>query len=292
MHHCNQKIMFSLFVLLTTFTTSWLGAQATPASEIFFLDLGIAIEPSSGSESYSRTIDKPSEEVTFKVKKVESGSVYMASSEELIASLNRLNDRIEQLESSFNDEIVSIRQKNDNLQKMLADVSSKLTRQQINYAASKNHSELLSSKTPDTNQINISVLNISSNEKDAFDRSLYMSGVFAYQSEDYGLALEKFSMLNFEEVPNNTFENILYWMADSYQHTGQYKEAFGLLNKLTTVGKNRIDDALIQMGLLHKKMGQKELAEAAFHDVVAFHPDSEYVRLAQMEINKDSIKQQ
>ena len=108
----------------------------------------------------------------------------MASSEELIASLNRLNNRIEQLESSFNDEIVSIRQKNDNLQKMLADVSSKLTKQQIDYAASKNHSELLSSKTPDTNQINISVLNISSNEKDAFDRSLYMSGVFAYQSEN------------------------------------------------------------------------------------------------------------
>lgn len=291
MHYHNQRLKFSLFLLLTTFTTSWLGAQATPASEIFFLDLGIAIEPSSGSESYSRTIDKPSEEVTFKVKKVESGSVYMASSEELIASLNRLNDRIEQLESSFNDEIVSIRQKNDNLQKMLADVSSKLTKQQIDYAASKNHSELLSSKTPDTNQINISVLNISSNEKDVFDRSLYMSGVFAYQSEDYGLALEKFSMLNFEEIPNNTFENILYWMADSYQHTGQYKEAFGLLNKLTTVGKNRIDDALIQMGLLHKKMGQDELAEAAFHDVVAFHPDSEYVRLAQMEINKDSIKQ-
>ncbi len=291
MHNRNQRLMFSLFVLLTTITSNWLGAQATPASEIFFLDLGIAIEPSSGSESYSRTIDKPSEEVTFKVKKVESGSVYMASSEELIKSLNSLNSRIEQLESSFNDEIVSIRQKNDNLQKMLADVSSKLTKQQIDYAASKNHSELLSSKTPDTNQINISVLNISSNQNDAFDRSLYMSGVFAYQSEDYGLALEKFSMLNFEEIPDNTFENILYWMADSYQHTGQYKEAFGLLNKLTTVGKNRIDDALIQMGLLHKKMGQDELAEAAFHDVVAFHPDSEYARLALMEINKDSIKQ-
>lgn len=291
MHNRNQSLIFSLFVLLTTITSSRLGAQATPGSEIFFLDLGIAIEPPSGSENYSRTIDKPSEEVTFKVKKVESGSVYMASSEELIASLNRLNSRIELLESSFNDEIVSIRQKNDNLQKMLADVSSKLTKQQIDFAASKNHSELLTTKASDTNQINISVLNISSNKKDAFDRSLYMSGVFAYQSEDYGSALEKFSMLNFEDLPNNTFENILYWMADSYQHTGQYKEAFGLLNKLTAVGKNRIDDALIQMGLLHKKMGQDELAEAAFHDVVAFHPNSEYIRLAQMEINKDSIKQ-
>jgi|TARA_B110000008_G_C16825528_1_gene506399 TolA-binding protein len=287
----NLISIFSLFVLLTVSISVPLKAQTAPGSEIFFLDLGIAIEPSSGSEKYSRTIDKPSEEVTFKVKKVESGSVYMASSEELITTLNRLNDRIEQLETSFNTEIVSIRQKNENLQSMLADVSSKLTKQQIDFAAAKKQSEISKTKSPDTNQINISVLNISSNNQDAFDQSLYMSGVFAYQNEDYGSALEKFSMLNFEEVPSNTFENILYWMADSYQHTGQYKEAFGLLNKLTTVGKTRIDDALIQMGLLHKKMGQNDLAEAAFHDVVAFHPESEYVRLAQMEINKDSIKQ-
>ena len=287
----NLISIFSLIVLLTVSISAPLKAQTAPGSEIFFLDLGIAIEPSSGSEKYSRTIDKPSEEVTFKVKKVESGSVYMASSEELITTLNRLNDRIEQLETSFNTEIVSIRQKNENLQSMLADVSSKLTKQQIDFAAAKKQSEISETKSPDTNQINISVLNISSNNQDAFDQSLYMSGVFAYQNEDYGSALEKFSMLNFEEVPSNTFENILYWMADSYQHTGQYKEAFGLLNKLTTVGKTRIDDALIQMGLLHKKMGQNDLAEAAFHDVVAFHPESEYVRLAQMEINKDSIKQ-
>ena len=291
MYKPNLISIFYLFVLLTVSISAPLKAQTAPGSEIFFLDLGIAIEPSSGSEKYSRTIDKPSEEVTFKVKKVESGSVYMASSEELITTLNRLNDRIEQLETSFNTEIVSIRQKNENLQSMLADVSSKLTKQQIDFAAAKKQSEISKTKSPDTNQINISVLNISSNNQDAFDQSLYMSGVFAYQNEDYGSALEKFSMLNFEEVPSNTFENILYWMADSYQHTGQYKEAFGLLNKLTTVGKTRIDDALIQMGLLHKKMGQNDLAEAAFHDVVAFHPESEYVRLAQMEINKDSIKQ-
>ncbi len=290
MRNCNILIFFSLFALLAISNPNTVKAQSNPASEIFFLDLGIAIEPSIGSEKYSRAIDKTSEEVAFKVKKVESGSVYMASSEELINSLNRLNSRIEKLEKSFNDEIVSIRQKNDNLQAMLADVSSKLTKQQIDFAASKNKSKNVDVKSSDTNQINISVLNISSNKDNIFDQSLYMSGVFAYQNEDYGAALEKFSMLNFEEVPKNTFENILYWMADSYQHTGQYKEAFGLLNKLAVVGKTRIDDALIQMGLLHKKMGQNDLAEAAFHDVVAFHPNSEYVRLAQMEISKDSIK--
>ena len=58
------------------------------------------------------------------------------------------------------------------------------------------------------------------------------------------------------------------------------------MNKITLVGSSRIDDALIQMGLLHKKMGQADLAEAAFEDVLEYHPDSEYVRLAQMELNK------
>lgn len=291
MYKRNLITLYSFFALIAFSNEGAVKAQTAPASEIFFLDLGIAIEPSSGSEKFSRSIDKPSEEVAFKVKKVESGSVYMASSEELINSLDRLNSRIEQLEKSFNDEIVSIREKNDNLKTMLADVSSKLTKQQIDFAALKNQPNPADTKTPDTNQINISVLNISSDKEDVFNQSLYMSGIFAYQSEDYGSALEKFSMLNFESAPNNKFENILYWMADSYQHTGQYKEAFGLLNKLTAVGKTRIDDALIQMGLLHKKMGQDDLAEAAFHDVVAFHPESEYVRLAQMEINKDSVKQ-
>ena len=284
-------VLYSFLAITALSSENIVKAQSAPASEIFFLDLGIAIEPSSGSEKISRTIDKPSEEVAFKVKKVESGSVYMASSEELINTLDRLNSRIQQLEKSFHDEIVSIRQKNDNLQTMLADVSSKLTKQQIDFAASKKQFETVDAKTTDSNQINISVLNISSNKDNVFDQSLFMSGIFAYQNEDYSSALEKFSMLNFENAPNNKFEDILYWMADSYQQTGQYKEAFGLLNKLTAVGKTRIDDALIQMGLLHKKMGQNDLAEAAFHDIVAFHPESEYVRLAQMEINKDNTKQ-
>ena len=64
------------------------------------------------------------------------------------------------------------------------------------------------------------------------------------------------------------------------------QSSFVLLNKITLVGNSRIDDALVQMGLLHKKMGQVDLAEAAFEDVIEYHPDSEYVKLAQMELTK------
>lgn len=271
-------------------TSNNVRAQQTPLSEIFFLDLGIVIEPSNGSEDYSRVVDKPSEEVKFKVKKVESGSVYMASSEELLSTLNRLNDRIEQLENSFKNEIATIREKNEDLEQLLADVSNKFSNQELASAPSQEAASLSESTNKENGPINISVLNISSNSEPSFDQSLYMSGVFAYQREDYGSAIDKFSKLKFDDAPDDTFENILYWMADAYQQTGQINQAFVLLNKITIVGSSRIDDALIQMGLLHKKMGQEDLAMAAFEDVVAYHPDSEYVRLAQMEINKTVIK--
>lgn len=88
------------------------NAQETPISEIFFLDLGIVIEPEKGNESYSRVISKTSKEKTFKIKKVESGSVYMASSKELLTTLNRINDRITELESSFHTELGSLKRKN------------------------------------------------------------------------------------------------------------------------------------------------------------------------------------
>ncbi|MDC0234960.1 hypothetical protein OAK09_01290, partial [Candidatus Marinimicrobia bacterium] len=78
-----------------------LSAQETPLSEIFFLDLGIVIEPANNSETYSRFVEKPSKEVSFKIKKVEGGSVYMASSKELLSTLGRINNRIERLENSF-----------------------------------------------------------------------------------------------------------------------------------------------------------------------------------------------
>jgi len=271
-------------------TSNNVRAQQTPLSEIFFLDLGIVIEPSNGSEDYSRVVDKPSEEVKFKVKKVESGSVYMASSEELLSTLNRLNDRIEQLENSFKNEIATIREKNEDLEQLLADVSNKFSNQELASAPSQEAASLSESTNKENGPINISVLNISSNSEPSFDQSLYMSGVFAYQREDYGSAIDKFSKLKFDDAPDDTFENILYWMADAYQQTGQINQAFVLLNKITIVGSSRIDDALVQMGLLHKKMGQEDLAMAAFEDVVAYHPDSEYVRLAQMEINKTVIK--
>jgi len=259
--------------------------ETTPLSEIFFLDLGIVIEPSKGSETYSRLVQQPSQEVSFKIKKVESGSIYMASSKELLSTLSRINTRIERLESSFQTEMTSLKQENVQLRHTLAEI------QQSPKNINKPKDIMLEKSTRETEPLNEIVENLPLTKSMAkpiavFNHSTYMTGVFAYQREDYHVALNKFSELHLDDAPKKTAENILYWMADSYQQTGQYDKSLSLLDTITATGVLRIDDALVQKGLLHRKMGDENLAMIAFSDVVSQHPNSEYLRLAQLELKK------
>jgi len=259
--------------------------ETTPLSEIFFLDLGIVIEPSKGSETYSRLVQQPSQEVSFKIKKVESGSIYMASSKELLSTLSRINTRIERLESSFQTEMTALKQENVKLRHTLAEI------QQSPKNINRPKAIVLEVPTRETEPLNEIVENLPLTKSTAkpvavFNHSTYMTGVFAYQREDYHVALNKFSELHLGDAPKKTAENILYWMADAYQQTGQYDKSLSLLNTITATGVLRIDDALVQKGLLHRKMGDENLAMIAFSDVVSQHPNSEYLRLAQLELKK------
>ena len=272
--NCLVKIKSQIFKGLLSFLfIISASAQETPLSEIFFLDLGIVIEPEKGNESYSRLVSKPSEEVTFKIKKVESGSVFMSSSKELLATLERINDRISKLEESFQTELGYLRDENKSLRQSLASISLPRENQL---------QPVISIQTP----LKSFISQKENKPVPQFDKSAYMSGVFAYQKEDYKMALTYFTSVNINLAPEKTAENILYWMADAYQQSADYETALSLLNQITETGKRRIDDALIQKGLLHRKMGQEDLAIAAFQDVVSLYPESEYLRLAQMELKK------
>ena len=256
------------------------SAQETPLSEIFFLDLGIVIEPTNGSETYSRVVNKPSKEVAFKIKKVESGSVYMASSEALLSTLDRINNRIEKLENSFQSEMGALWQENVALRQTLASLQS--------VSSSKKPYGEVNEKKP---EVDSPPKPVETKPAPTFDQSAYMAGVFAYQREDFKTAIQKFSTLALASTSKKTGENVLYWMADAYQQLGNYEKALSLLDKIAISGTVRNDDALVQKGLLHRKMGNEPLAQLAFSHVVSQHPESEYYRLAQMELKKpDGMK--
>ena len=276
----NKKLIkiISNISFVAIFASSNGYAQEIPLSEIFFLDLGIVIEPSKGDESYTRKIDRPSEEVSFKIKKVESGSIMMASSKELLSTLDRVNERLNKLEKSFKTEMQALHDKNTELAIALDNIN--------NFDFFDNQTDLAEKNILLPNkQENISE-EVENAEVPIFNKAVYMTAIFAYQREDYEDALGYFSRLNTSLASNEDKENIFYWMADSHQRLGQYDDALGLLERIMEFGDLRIDDALIKKGLLHRKLGDENLALAAFNHVVSEHPNSEYLRLAQMELKK------
>ena len=297
----NRKVNYLFFVYLLSIIT----AQSTATiSEVFFLDLGIVIEPSVGNESYNRIVESPTEEVAIQIKKAQSGSVYMAASSEMLASLDRINDRITLLEKSFEQKIGGLQDENKILKDMMMEINIGHNAVTIKPKQSmvENTAELLTvseegpksvdleSKTPlvlETVELPVSAPVIPS-----FNQQDYMAGVFAYQREDFPMALDYFSNLVFDKSTKDIINNVLYWMADSYQQIGDFNNALISLEKiLIDPDSDHLDDALIKKGLLHRKLGQKEESLIVFNQLVNNFPKSEYAKLARMEIKRAEIYQ-
>ena len=256
-------------------------------SEVFFLDLGIVIEPSTGDEKYNRVVEAPSEEINFQVKKAKSGSIYMAASSEMLASLERINSRIEKLEISFQEKLFDLQQENQILKSMITDFNKRPNNSDAD--------EILSVKEE---QVSALIASNKNNEKkpkkisNAFNRKDYMAGVFAYQQDKFKLAIKYFANLHLTNTNKNISDNIIYWMADSYQHLGDIDNAMIYLDLvLKNNNSDHIDDALIKKGLLHRKRGEIDQSLVIFNKLVNNFPKSEYAKLARMEIKRAEIYQ-
>lgn len=262
--------------------------QTSSLSEIFLLDLGIVIEPETGSETYSRLIETPSREVNFRIKKVHSGSVYMAASDELLSAIERINVRISDMETSFKNELMALRAENKELKTVLTNYQSinNEPKKPIIVAAPalpSPENDILIDPLPEVASIHIEPL---SPDK-SFNQRTYMAGVFAYQREDFASALKYFAKLHLELASLETIDNVMYWTADAYQQIHNDQKALEILDKLIeNQNSYRLDDALVKKGLLYKKIGQLDLAMQAFSRVVKEYPNSEYTRLASLELKR------
>ena len=296
-----RKVNYLFFVSFLSIITAQSSASI---SEIFFLDLGIVIEPSIGNESYNRIVEAPTEEIAFQIKKAESGSVYMAASSEMLASLDRINDRITLLEKSFQQKIGGLQKENQNLKDMLMEINSGPPAVPVEPGQSmvENPVELSTASKEDPKPMDTELktalvsetveLPVVTPEIPSFSHQDYMSGVFAYQREDFPMALDYFSNLVLDKSTKDITNNVLYFMADSYQQLGDFNNALISLEKiLEDPDSDHIDDAIIKKGLLHRKLGQMEESLILFNQLVNNFPRSEYAKLARMEIKRAEIYQ-
>ena len=268
-------------------------------AEIFFLDLGIVIEPPTGKEEYSRLIETPSQEIKIKIKKAESGAIYMAASQEMLELLKRIQERIDQLEDTFSKEVDLIQSENKEIKDIMAVITNpplrKPERPEVFIPA--NNGFVDNSSFEDvTIETVFSIIEMPplmflpkqslATTQQQFSQLVYMSAVFAYQREEYKEALSYFLALSFAGANKWTVGNILYWMADCYRQGKEYNSALIMLDKLLVMeNPGRATDALIQKGLIYRTLGKEELAMIMFRDLLDDYPESDYARLVGMELN-------
>ena len=299
--HKGKKLILNIVLVLIV--VPLLVGQSQPSqsaeADIFFLDLGIAIEPPTGKEAYSRLVEAPSQEIKINIKKAESGSVYMATSQEMLELLKRIQERIDQLEDTFSKEVDLIQSENKELKDIIAEITNpplrKPERPEVFIPANNGFVDDSAFEGLTVETV-FSVLEMPPpmllpkqslvTPQQQFNQPVYMSAVFAYQREEYKEALNCFLALSFTGANQRTVGNVLYWMADCYRQGKDYNSALIMLDKLLVMESPvRVTDALIQKGLIYRTMGKEELAMIMFRDLLDDYPESDYARLVGMELN-------
>ncbi len=269
------------------------GQQQTTSSlsEIFLLDLGIVIEPSTGEESYNRRVESPSKEVNIRIKQIKSGTVYSVATQELLTAIERINTRISALEKSFHSELIALKYENKELQQLLASARPVLEKPNLPYISFTTvEPQIIDDAHPVDLPIVKSIVVIPPDPYNGFDNKKYLKGMYAYQCENFSKALKCFDNLDLKTADMKTIENVLYWTADAYLHVHDYDQALATLDELLEYPKSDMaDDALVKKGLLYKDLGNMDLAMNSFKKVVVGHPDSEYSRLAALEIKRGEL---
>jgi len=288
------RLLYSILIFLLTFCFSQINN-----SDIYFLDMGVAIEPKNDGEKTTR-LAKPN--LIVGNKNMEStksnGAIYMATTSEVFSSLDKVSSHVSDLEKSFNTKMEVLERENSMLRNQIVNLKKKLNSQFIsldqkeilNIKPVTNELDLIGNKNIDLNMsredgpldktINVSIDQI------GFDESKYASGVISYNKENYGQCIEYFKKLSLLEINERTSGNILLMLADSYEYLGRYKQAIKHLEKLSKLDSEKYSDlVLLRQGIIFRNIGMSSRAYDIFKTLVENYPGSKYATLAQEEIN-------
>ena len=270
------------------------------SEDVFFLDMGIAIEPKNGSEKISRQLINPSYNINNKkvVRNKETRSIYMATTSEMFSSLDKINDHVSAIEKSFASKLKTLEIENSRLRDQVISLNKKLNSEIIttdynNIVETKPATEVIAPIESASVSVNIIDTDLPVDKTEniinkslEFDDKIYNSGMISYNNEEYDKCIQYFKSLSLVEASKRTSGNILLLLAESYEQIGRYKQALIHLNKLSNLGVTKYSDlVLIKQGMIYRNIGMNNKAQEMFKSLVSTYPDSEYVGLAQTEIN-------
>ena len=187
-------IFYTIFIFFLSFGWSQAGAQ-----DVFFLDMGIAIEPQKGLPKTDRLIkqNKINYSKNIITNKQDERPVYMATTSDVFSSIDKINGQVNEIEKAFESQLLALEIENSRLRDQVNSLNQKINAEIINWDNDKIEDSKPSYKSTDpieSSAVEIEMIDvdlslditenfISSNV--VFDEGLYNKGMLAYNNEEY-----------------------------------------------------------------------------------------------------------
>ena len=287
-------IFFTLIIFFLSF-----GWSQADVQDVFFLDMGIAIEPKKGVVKTDRVIKQNiiNDSKSIITNNQKGRSIYMATTSEVFSSIDKINGQVNEIEKAFAAKLLILEIENSRLRDQVNSLNQKINAEIINWDNDKieDSKPLYISTDPVESgpvvvdmidadlSLDISENFISSNV--VFDEALYNKGMIAYNNEEYDACVKHLKSLSLDSISKRTSSNILLLLSESYEKIGRYKQALNSLNKLFDLKIDKYSDlVLIKQAMIYRNIGMKHEAQEIFQIILSDYPDSKYIDLAEDEI--------
>jgi len=113
------------------------------------------------------------------------------------------------------------------------------------------------------------------------EQAAYRRGLTQFHQEYYYQAIDDFNTIVHRGTDITLQANAQYWVGRCYYEKGLFDEAIKNLEQVQRYrNSDKLDDALVMIGLAFKNKDRLPEAKLAFQELVSRHPGSEYLTLA------------
>lgn len=275
-----------------------MAVSQNDAGDTFFLDMGVVIQSENkGIALPDFSSPTPRLKSNNIVKTIESSSVYMATTSDMISSLDRITSQVTDIEKDFESKLDMLEIENFNLRNQITGLKKRLNAEildasliDVNLEKPQKESSLPYeniTKNLEMNEVVAHSNDILTKRSvlQRFDFDIFTEGVIHYNNEKYYDCISSLSVLPVDDNSNKNASKTLFLLADSYENMGRYKQALNHLDRLSLANDDEYSDLILfKKGIIYRNIGMVIEAQKAFQELVESFPKSEFKIFAEEEI--------
>lgn len=275
-----------------------MAVSQNDAGDTFFLDMGVVIKSENkGIALPDFSSPTPRLKSNNIVKTIESSSVYMATTSDMISSLDRITSQVTDIEKDFESKLDMLEIENFNLRNQITGLKKRLNAEILDASlidVNLDKPQKESSLPYENITKNLEMNEVVAHSNDIltkrsvlqrFDFDIFTEGVIHYNNEKYYDCISSLSVLPVDDNSNKNASKTLFLLADSYENMGRYKQALNHLDRLSLVNDDDYSDLILfKKGIIYRNIGMMIEAQKAFQDLVESFPKSKFKIFAEEEI--------